>query len=175
MRLTIHTYPVFEFYESNSNNALQKGIVGAPAVKPKPKGNTRHHAKAVFKSNKVEHNINYNYNPPKATREMSQSTIKQLIERIGAKLGLLCSIKRSALIGEQSDSQITFSFVAFGFDEEAVLKLIPEFDQTIMDHGWDGLVVAIVRLDGSVERVDFTVKTSARYSGMRFDLNRKML
>lgn len=157
-------------YFSESSAALGK------AVDPsKPRGNTRHHAKALYKQNRVEHNVSYNYNPPREPVAIAQNELKSTVEAVASKLQLLCSLKRSCSISSQSDTHLTFSFVAFGFDEQAVLKIIPEFDTVMMKHGWDSLVVSIAKLDGSVERVDFTMKTTKRYGGMHYDLKKEKI
>lgn len=164
MKLTV--YPAVALYESTS---------GADAVPAARRGNQREHSKAIYSNNKAIHNVNYRYNPPKATKEIPTELLKTLLVHISTKLQLACSIKRSVQVSEQSDSKFTFSFVAFGFDEQAVLKLIPEFDKLMMEHGWDSLSVCITKLDGSVERVDFTIQNTVRYSGMKYDLNKGLL
>jgi hypothetical protein len=162
--------------ESNSAaNAAPKGIANPPAMKQRPKGNVRHHAKALFKANKVEHNINYSFNPPKVPKPIGMGVIKQLTKEIGEKLLLMNSMSRTFNLTLTAANEFRFSFIAFGFDEGVVLKTVELFDKIMMEHGWDALVISITKLDGSAERVDFCMKTTARYSGMSFDLNQKLL
>lgn len=142
---------------------------------PRPKGNTRYHAKALFKSNKVEHNISYNYNPSKNPTPITPLVVKALAQEIASKLELLCNMKKAFSLTMSAGNEYRFSFVAFGFDEVTVLKTVELFDKPMMAHGWDQLQISIIKLDGSVERVDFVIKNTARYSGMSYDLNTKLM
>lgn len=172
MQIVINYYP--DVYLSESG-AAASGLIAAPLDPNRPKGNMRRHSKAVFKGNKVEHAISYLYNPPKPTKHISESALKNLLARVADRFALSCSIKRSMNVTERSEDQINFAFVAFGFEEDHVLKIVGEFDEIMMEHGWDSLTVSIAKLDGSVERVDFKMKNTARYSGMKYNLNTKMI
>lgn len=159
----------------SESGVAQQGIANPPTGKPRPKGNVRQHAKALFKGNKVEHNITYSFNPPKVPKPIGMGVIKMLTKEIGEKLLLLNSMNRTFSLTLTAANEYRFSFVAFGFDEGVVLKTVEMFDRVMMEHGWDALMIAITRLDGSAERVDFCMKTTARYSGMMYDLNQKLV
>lgn len=171
MQLTISSYP--DVYLSESGSA--QGILSAPVDPARPRGNVRKHAKALFKGNKVEHNISYLYNPPKLTKPVGDTALKSLVARVADRLQLSCSIKHSMNVTERSDGQINFAFTAFGFDENLVLKMVSEFDEIMMEHGWDSLIITLTKLDGSVERVDFKMRNTPRYSGMKYNLNSKLI
>lgn len=162
-------------FVSESGSAAQQGIANPPIDKTRPRGNVRHHAKALFKGNKVEHNISYSYNPIKLPKPIPQGVIRILSQEIGAKLELLTSMKRTFNLTLSSSNEYRFSYVAFGFDEGVVLKTVEMFDRVMMEYGWDALTITIIKLDGSAERVDFRMHTTARYAGMNYNLNEKLV